>query len=81
MSVEDGEVLLARCELVHRDRHQVLVDVDVRVLVEVVAGPRAVREQVLDGDVVADEQEVVAEERAGRRGELGHSLVDEAHDP
>ena len=60
--VEDGEVLLRRRELVHGDRHQVVGDVDVAVLVQVVADARAVREQVLDGHVVADEREIVAEQ-------------------
>jgi hypothetical protein len=78
--VEDCQVLLGRRELVHRDRHEVLVHVDIRVLVEVVADPRAVREQVLDGHVVADERKLVSEKRARRRGELEHSVVDEAHD-
>ena len=37
MTVEDDEVLLGRRQLVHRNRHHVVTDVVLRVLVEVVA--------------------------------------------
>ena len=59
MPVENGDVLLGGRELVHGDGHQVVVDVEVALLVEVVTDPRAMGEQMLDGDVVADERKVV----------------------
>ena len=64
--VEHGEVLLGGRELVHRDRHQVVGELVLELLVEVVADARAVREQVLDRHVVVDEREVGAEH--GPRG-------------
>ncbi len=50
-----------------------------RLLVEVVADPGAMREQVLDRHGVADERQVVAEERPRRRRELQRRVLDEAH--
>ncbi len=43
IAVEDGEELLGRRELVHRDRHDVVGDLAGRVLVEVVADAGAMR--------------------------------------
>jgi hypothetical protein len=78
--VEDSEICLGRVELVHGHCQQVGVEVELLLLVDVVADPRAVREQVLDRHVVADEREVVAEERAGGGRELERAVLDEAHD-
>ena len=50
------------------------------ILVEVVPDPRAMREQVLDGHVVRDEREIVAEKRARGRRELERAVLDETHD-
>ena len=80
MPAEHGEVLLGRRELVHRDRHQVVVHVEVHVLVEVVADAGAVGEQLLDGHVVVDQREVLAEQRASGRREVERAVLDEAHD-
>ena len=63
------QVVLRRREPVDRNRELERVDVGVDLLVEVVADPRAVREQVLDRDVVADERQVAAEQRPRRRRE------------
>ena len=78
--VEHGQILLGRRELVHGNRHQVVRDLVIGVLVQVVADARAVRQQVLDGDVVADERKISAEHRACRRRELERAVLDEARD-
>src|SRR3954452_20042189 len=44
VAVEDGEVVLRRRELVHRDGHQILVEIEVVLLVEVITDPRAMCE-------------------------------------
>ncbi len=80
IAVESGEVLLGCRELVHRHRHDVVVDVVIAVLVEVVADSGSMSEQVLHGHVVADQREVGAEQRASRCRELEHAVLDEAHD-
>ena len=67
-------------QLVDRHREHELVRVVVHVLVAVVADAGAVGEEVLDGDAVVDQREVVAEDRPGRRVEGEHPLLDEAHD-
>jgi hypothetical protein len=60
--VQHRQVPLGRGELVHGDRQHVVGDVGEGVLVEIVPDPRAVGQQVLDGDVVGDEGQVVAEQ-------------------
>ena len=65
VAVEHGEVLLGGHQLVHRHRQQVVGDVELSVLVEVVADPRPVRQQVLDGDGVVDQRQVIAEHATG----------------
>lgn len=80
MPTQHRQVLLRLRELVHRDGQEVVGEVDLDVLVEVVTDPRAVREQVLDRDVVADQRQVVAEEGAGGRHKLEHPVLDQAHD-
>ena len=64
--VEHGEELLGRRELLHRHRHHVVAQLALLVLVEVVADPRPVGQELLDGHPVVDEREVGAEHRAGR---------------
>jgi hypothetical protein len=61
MPVEYFEVLLGRRELLHRDRQHVRVAVEVDLLVEIVADPRTVRQEMLDRYVIADEREIVGE--------------------
>ena len=63
----------------HRHRHDVVGDLAAAVLVEIVADPRPVREQVLDGDVVRDQRQVLAEERARGGPELERAVLDQAH--
>ena len=53
---ERGKVLLGGRQLVHRHRHQVIAEVEVALLVEIVANAGAVREQLLDRDVVGDQR-------------------------
>ena len=77
--VQDRQVLLGRRELVHRHRHHVVGDVADGGLVEVVADPGAVRQQVLDRHVVGDQGQVLAEQRAGRGAELERPALDQAH--
>jgi hypothetical protein len=55
---------------VHGNRHRVVGDVALYVLVEVVADARSVRQEVLDRHVVADEREILAEYRPCRRREI-----------
>ena len=50
------------------------------VLVEVVADPGAVREEVLDRDLVGDQRQVVAEQRAGGRRHREDAVLDQARD-
>ena len=50
------------------------------VLVEVVADPGAVREEVLDRDLVGDQRQVVAEQRAGGRRQREDAVLDQARD-
>ena len=77
--VEDRKEVFGLCELVDGNRHDVVGDVR-GLLVEVVADPRSMREQVLDRDVVADQRQIASEHRSRSRRELEHSLRDEAHD-
>jgi hypothetical protein len=49
-------------------------------LVEVVADPRPVRQQVLDGDVAADQWEIGAEHRPCRGGEIQQAVLDQGED-
>ena len=71
---------LGRREVLHGDGHEVVGEVEVELLVEVVAYPRAVREQVLDRDPVVDEREVGAEHRTSCRLETQRPVLDETHD-
>ena len=77
--VEDVEICLRRRELLHRDGEQVFRQVQVELLVEVVADPRPVREQVFDGDALVDEREISAEDRTRRPREAESSFFDETH--
>ena len=79
MAAEHREVLLRRRELVDGNRHHVVGDVGVRVLVEVVADARPVGEEMFDRDAVVDQREVVTEHRSSRGRQLERSLVDQAH--
>jgi hypothetical protein len=63
-----------------RDLHDVIGDRSVEILVEVIADPRTVREQVLDGHAVVDQWQVADEHRAGGRRQREASLLDQAHD-
>jgi hypothetical protein len=65
---------------VHRHRHHVVGHVGYRVLIEIVPDARAVREQVLDGDVVADQRQIGAEQRPSGRARLEHAAFDQTHD-
>ena len=78
--VEDVEIRLGRRELLRRDGQQVVREVQIELLVEVVADPRPVREQVLDRDALVDEREIGAEDRTRRRREAQSSVLDETHD-
>ena len=78
--VQHRQVLLGRRQLVHRHRHHVVGDVADGVLVEVVADPGTVGQQVLDGDVVGDQGQVVAEQRAGGGVEPERPALDQGHD-
>jgi hypothetical protein len=60
--VQHRQELLGRRELVHRDRHQVVSDVVDGILVEVVADPGPVCQQLLDRHVVGDQGQVCAEQ-------------------
>lgn len=62
MAVEHRQVLLGRRELVDGDRHQVLLEILLDVLVQVVADAGPMGEQVLHRDVVADQGEVASQE-------------------
>jgi hypothetical protein len=77
---EDLEICLGRREPLRRDGKQVVRKVQVELLVEVVADPRPVRQQMLDGDALVDERQVGAENRPRRRRKVESSLLDEAHD-
>ena len=61
-AVEHRQVLLGRGKPVHGHGHHVRRDVVERVLVEVVADPRPVGEQVLDGHVAGDQRQVAAQQ-------------------
>jgi hypothetical protein len=76
--IENREVLLRRRELVHRDGHHVVVQVVLDLLVEVVADAGAMREEVLDRHVVADEREVTPQQRPRGRRQLENAFRDEA---
>ena len=78
VAAEHREELLGRRELVDGNRHHVVGDVVDRVLVEVVADARSVRQQVFDRHVVADEREVPAEHRTRRGGEIERAVLDQA---
>jgi hypothetical protein len=81
MAVEDRHVVLRPEECVHGNRHRVVGDLELVVaLVEVVADPGAMREQMLDRDVVGDERKVISEHGARGRVEREHAVLDEAHD-
>ena len=56
-----------------------VVEVHLLGLVEVVADPRPVRQQVLDRHGVVDEGQVVAEQLARPGVEAEHAVLDEAH--
>ena len=80
MSVEDADVLLGGRKLVHRDRHHIVVLVIQIVLVEVVADPGPVRQQVLDRHDLGDQGQVRVEQRAGGRVELQGPPLHQSHD-
>ena len=56
------QIVLGRRQLVAGDGHQVLVGVGEDVLVDVVADAGSVGEQMLHGDAVVDQREVIAEQ-------------------
>ena len=80
VAVEDLEVRLDPVEPVHGDRQDVFGDRTVDLLVEEVADPRPVREQLLDRHGVVDQWQVRAEDRARGRREVERALLDERHD-
>jgi hypothetical protein len=61
-------------------RREVLGDVVDLVFVEVVADPRPVRQEMLDGDGVVDQGEIFAEHRPSGRLEVQRPVLDETHD-
>jgi len=67
--IEDGQKVLGRDQLLHRHRQDVVGDLQVAVLVEVVADAGSVAEQVFDRHRIVDQWEVSAEQRAGGRVE------------
>jgi hypothetical protein len=75
---EHGQVVLGGRQVLRRHREQVVGDVVAGLLVEVVADARPVGQQVLDGNVVADEREIFAEYRARGRGHGQRVVVDQA---
>ena len=80
VAVENAEELLGRGELLDRNGHDVVDRVVHHVLIDVVTDAGAVGEQVLDGDAVVDQREVVTKDRAGRGVETELSLLDQTHD-
>ena len=68
MPAEHGQVPFGGRQVLRRHREHVVGDVVASLLVEVVTDARPVCQQVLDGDVVADEREIFAEYRARCRG-------------
>jgi hypothetical protein len=79
MAVQHREVAVRRVELVDRDRQYVLVDIGVCLLVEVVADPGPMHEQLSDGHVVGDQRKIRAEQRSRRRIHADHAVLDQAH--
>ena len=73
VTVQHGEELLGGRQLVDRHGHDVVVVVVQFVLVEVVADAGAVSEELLDGDAVVDQRQVV------RRAATGRSCPGRAH--
>jgi hypothetical protein len=56
------------------------LEVELAFLVEIVTDAGAVREQMLDRDVLGDQRQVVPEHRARRRRELETTFLDQAHE-
>ena len=80
VAIEYGEVLLGRRELVHGNRQQVVGEVEILLLVQVVADARPMGEEVLDGHLVVDQRQVAAEHRTGRGRRARATLLDQADD-
>jgi hypothetical protein len=59
--------------------HGVVVDVVAGALVEVVTDARPVTQEVLHGDAIVDQRQVVAEDRARRRRQREGAVLDERH--
>ena len=64
-------------ELVHRHGQDVVVDLPLALLVEVVADPRRVAEQLLDRHRVVDQRQVVVQDAAHGRVEPERAVVHE----
>jgi hypothetical protein len=77
---QHDEVVLRGGERVYRDGQDVVRDLAGSVLVQVVADPRAMGEEMLDRDVVADEREIFPENGASAGGEVERAGLDQAHD-
>ena len=64
VSVQHRQKPVGRVEEMERLRHRIVGDRSEQVLVQVVADPRSVREQLLDGDVIVDQRQIAAEQPA-----------------
>ena len=80
MTVEHGEVLLGRGELVDGNRQHVIAEILMLVLVEVVADAGTVREEMLDRHVLGDQREIRSEHGPSGCRQLENALLDQAHD-
>jgi hypothetical protein len=79
VAAERRQVVLRGDESVHGHRHEVVVDLEVGVLVKVVADARPIRQQVLDRHAIVDQGKVVAQDRTRGRRERERPVLDQAH--
>ena len=79
MTAEHSQVVLGADQLVDRNREHVVGDRLDGVLVEIVADPRPVAEQVLDRDGFVDQWEVGAEQGPSGRVQRQHATLDQSH--
>jgi len=80
VSGRDLEIILAVGQFVHGHGHDVVGDRVAGILVQVVADPGPVREQVFDRHGVVDERQITAKYRPRRRGEVDRAALDQADD-
>ncbi len=80
VTVDDRNESLGLSERLHGDGQDVVGGIPVAVLVEVVADPGRVREQVLEGHTAVDQRKVLPEDRADAVPEGHGAVLDETHD-